>query len=282
MLLSKQLGGGILQHHAARSQLQRLHHLLLFHRRRQQDDAHRASRAPARVQVAQRIEPSVVRHGQIEQKNVGLDLGGQFHRLEAVAGFAHHFHVAFRFEQAPQPVAENRVIVGNHNAYGMNAFIHGWPIHSWPIGGGRSVVGLSIVVRSAIGLSVAGLPVVGLSVVVLSMIRLSRRRNPYFQPCAVSRSRFYREFARQQAYSFPDHRRPLACRLQFRIRQPSGKRKSLAIVLYRQLQITRPLRQPYQHMVRATVLAHVHQALLHNARQFPADLSAPDPRAPVR
>ena len=62
----------------------------------------------------------MVRHGQVEQKNVGLDLGRQFHRLEAVAGFAHHFHIAFRFQQAPQSVAENRVIVGNHNAYGMS------------------------------------------------------------------------------------------------------------------------------------------------------------------
>src|SRR5208282_4831044 len=102
------------------------------------------------------------------------------------------------------------------------------------------------------------------------MIGLSRRRNSDFQPCAVTRSRFYREFGCQQAYSFPDHRRSLARRLQFRIRQPSGKRKSLTVILHRQLQIARPLRQSYQHMLRSTVFAHIHQTFLHNARQFPA------------
>src|SRR5208337_2056603 len=51
----------------------------------------------------------------------------------AVAGFAYHLHIAFRFQQAPQSVAENGVIVSNHNAYGMNAFIRCWPIHRWPI-----------------------------------------------------------------------------------------------------------------------------------------------------
>jgi len=61
--LEQQLRGGILQHHAARSQLQRFYHLLLFHRRGQQDDAHRPRAACAGAQVAQRFEPSVVRHG---------------------------------------------------------------------------------------------------------------------------------------------------------------------------------------------------------------------------
>src|SRR5208282_1002752 len=87
---------------------------------------------------AQRFQPSVVRHSEIEQKNVRLNLRRQFHRLEAVASFAHYLHILFRFQQTPQPVAKNGVIVGNHNAYGMSSlihcwFIHCWPIHCWPI-----------------------------------------------------------------------------------------------------------------------------------------------------
>src|ERR1039458_190233 len=104
------------------------------------------------------------------------------------------------------------------------------------------------------------------------MFGLPRWRNPYFQPCSVSWGRFYREFARQQAHSFPNHPRPYSSRLQFGIRQPSRKRKSLAIVLHRQLQSPRPGRQPYQDMLRSAVFAHVHQTLLHNACQFPAGL----------
>ena len=72
----------------------------------------------------------MVRHGKIEEKNVGLDLLGQFDRLEAITGFAHYFHVAFRFQQAPQPVAENGMIVGNHNANGMDSFIHNGSIRN--------------------------------------------------------------------------------------------------------------------------------------------------------
>src|ERR1039458_2477091 len=104
------------------------------------------------------------------------------------------------------------------------------------------------------------------------MFGLPRWRNPYFQPCSVSWGRFYREFARQQAHSFPNHPRPYSSRLQFGIRQPSRKRKSLAIVLHRQLQSPHPGRQPYQDMLRSAVFAHVHQTLLHNACQFPAGL----------
>src|ERR1035438_904642 len=103
------------------------------------------------------------------------------------------------------------------------------------------------------------------------MIGLSRRWNSDFQPRAVPRSRFYREFARHKSHSFADHRRALPRRLQFRVGEPARKGKSFAVVLNRQLQITRALRESYQHMMRSTVLAHIHQALLDDARQFAAD-----------
>src|SRR5580700_3403725 len=75
-----------------------------------------------------------MRHRQIQQKDVGLDLGRHFHRFETVAGLTHDFHIAFRLQEAPQSVAENRVIVGNHDAYGMSALLHGRSISSWFIG----------------------------------------------------------------------------------------------------------------------------------------------------
>ena len=66
----------------------------------------------------------MVRHGQVEEENVGLDFGGKLYRLAAVAGFAHHFHVRLRFEQPSQAVAENRMIVGNDDADGTTLSIH--------------------------------------------------------------------------------------------------------------------------------------------------------------
>src|ERR1035437_10502809 len=104
------------------------------------------------------------------------------------------------------------------------------------------------------------------------MFGLPRWRNPYFQPHSVSWGRFYREFPPQPADFFPKPPPPYSSHLQFGIGQSSRKRKSLAIVLHRQLQIPRPVRQSYQQMVRSAVLAHVHQTLLHNPRQFPAHL----------
>src|ERR1700692_944600 len=120
--------------------------------------------------------------------------------------------------------------------------------------------------------SVVCLSVVCLSMVCFSMIRPSRRWNPDFQPGTVPRGRFYREFSGKQAHPFANYRRSFAGGFEFQMRQPSVKSKSLSIVFDRELQTTRALCKPHQHMVGSTVLAHVYQALLDNARQFAAAL----------
>src|SRR6202167_312244 len=134
---------------------------------------------------------------------------------------------------------------------------------------GRSKLGRSKLGRSKLGRLVCDLSRVDLSVD-LSMIGLPRGWNPYFQPRAVPRSRFYRELARQQSYSFPDHRRALAAGFQFRARERAGKRKPFAIIFHRQLQVARALRQAHQHMMRSAMLADVHQAFLHDTGQLAA------------
>src|SRR6266849_7694385 len=106
----------------------------------------------------------------------------------------------------------------------------------------------------------------------LSIVRLSCRWDAYLHSSTVSRVRFYRECARKQAHSFADHCRPLPRYRQLRLGQPSRERKSSPIVLYCQLEIARPLRQPYQDVPCSAVLANIDQTLLHNARQFPAHL----------
>src|ERR1700688_148520 len=104
--------------------------------------------------------------------------------------------------------------------------------------------------------------------VCFSMLRPSRRWNPNFQPGAVPWGRFYREFSRQQAHPFADHRRPFATRLEFLMGKPSRKAKTFSVVFAGQLQTTRSLGEAYQNMVRSTIHAHIDQALLHNAREF--------------
>src|SRR5277367_289358 len=104
------------------------------------------------------------------------------------------------------------------------------------------------------------------------MTTLSCRGHPDFRAGPMPGVRFYREFARQQPDTFVNHSWPFAAGLQFRVRHGSRERKSFAVVLNRELEISRALRQAHQHVMSATMLAHVDEALLHNAGQFAASL----------
>ena len=50
--------------------------------------------------AAEGVEPGMVRHGEIEQKNIWLDLGRQFHCFAAVGSFADYFHIRLSLKQA--------------------------------------------------------------------------------------------------------------------------------------------------------------------------------------
>ncbi len=119
--MSNKLRGGIFQHHAARAQLQRFDDLALFRRRGQQNHPHR-SRVRRHAQVAQGFQTRMLGHGQIEQKNVGLQLPRQLHRFGAIRGFPQNLQVCLRLQQPPQTVAENRMVVGNHKADWLRLF----------------------------------------------------------------------------------------------------------------------------------------------------------------
>src|ERR1017187_9462283 len=106
--LQKQIAGGLLQQHAARSQTHRAHHIAVVFRRRQDDHAGRKSVEIHLFEYAQTI---LLRHAQIEQENVRLQLSEHLRTLDAVGGLAHDLDVVRHFEQLAETVAENRVVV---------------------------------------------------------------------------------------------------------------------------------------------------------------------------
>ena len=64
------------------------------------------------VEFAEGFESGATRHRQVKQKNFGLKLARKIDGFHAITRFGHHFEAFFSFQQPPQPVAENRVIVG--------------------------------------------------------------------------------------------------------------------------------------------------------------------------
>src|SRR5215470_9798560 len=84
-------------------------------------------------------------------------------------------------------------------------------------------------------------------------------------------SRFYREFALNDSNSLLNHRRSSSLGVKLGVRQAALKRKTAPVILDHEVPfaIFRP--QPHNDMTGATVLAHVHQALLDYACDLAAD-----------
>src|SRR6266705_2885100 len=57
-------------------------------------------------------EAVFVRHAQIKQKNVGLELGEELNALRAVLRFADNGDVFVGIEKFPQAIAKDRVVIG--------------------------------------------------------------------------------------------------------------------------------------------------------------------------
>ena len=52
----------------------------------------------------------------------GLKCSRQFHRFGAVRSFSQNLEVGFGLEQPPQTVAEDRMVIGNHDANRLRFF----------------------------------------------------------------------------------------------------------------------------------------------------------------
>ena len=112
--LHDQVGSGLLQHDAAAAQLHGLHELVLVLGSRQDDDAGALVGLLQRLQGRQAVQ---VGHAEIEQQHVGIQLLDLLQHLAAVAGLAHHLEVVFQLEELLQPVANNRMVVGQDDPH---------------------------------------------------------------------------------------------------------------------------------------------------------------------
>ena len=124
--LQQQLRGGILQHHAASPQLQSFDNLFLLGGSGQKNHANRMRRTGAHF--TQRFEARHARHGQVQKHDVGLQLAGHPHRFGSVAGFANHLEIGFRLQKTAQAIAKNRMVIRNHNSYGLGSSIIHTPL----------------------------------------------------------------------------------------------------------------------------------------------------------
>ena len=78
-----------------------------------------------RGQRPQGVEARGPWHGEVQQQDVGLHLASQAHGVEAVGRLAHHLEAPVVLEEAPQPLAEDGVIVGDHDSDDLGRWGHG-------------------------------------------------------------------------------------------------------------------------------------------------------------
>ncbi len=105
----KKVSGGLLQHHAACAETHGANNVAIVFRRGQNDNA-RGQRIE--INFFEHGEAVFVRHAQIKQKNVGLELGEELNALRAVLRFADNGDVFVGIEKFPQAIAKDRVVIG--------------------------------------------------------------------------------------------------------------------------------------------------------------------------
>jgi hypothetical protein len=116
--LEQEIGGGGLQDHPRRPELQGLDDLRLLDTRGQQDDPD--GRGGGR-ELGQGVHPRHAGHGEVEKEDVGLQLLGEPDRLLAAAGLPDHGEAALRFEERAQALAEDRMVVRDEHTNRLRA-----------------------------------------------------------------------------------------------------------------------------------------------------------------
>ena len=66
--------------------------------------------------AARGLDAVQLRHGDIHHHHVGLQLGGQFQRLAAIAGLADDLHIGLLGKDHLEPPPHHRVVVSQQNA----------------------------------------------------------------------------------------------------------------------------------------------------------------------
>src|SRR5882672_2923859 len=92
------------------------------------------------------------------------------------------------------------------------------------------------------------------------------RGNADFQPGSFTGTRFYREFALYETYSFFYYPWTFSGRFHLVLRHAARKIKATSVVFDGQLARTIGCAQPYEHVFGLAVLPHVDQSFLRDAR----------------
>jgi len=105
----QKIGGGLLEHHAARAEAHGADHVAIIFGGGENNDA-RGQRIE--IDFFEDGEAVFIGHAQIEQKNVGLELGEELDALGAVLRFADDGDFFVGIEKLAKTFAENRVVIG--------------------------------------------------------------------------------------------------------------------------------------------------------------------------
>jgi hypothetical protein len=105
----QEISGGLLQHHAPCAETHGANNVAIVFRRRQNDDA-RGQRIE--IDFLENGQAILIRHAQVEEKNVGLELGEELDTLRAVLGLSDDGDIFVGIEKLPQAIAKDRVVIG--------------------------------------------------------------------------------------------------------------------------------------------------------------------------
>src|SRR5260370_3635872 len=110
----QKVSSGLFQYDTARAKTHGANNVAIIFRSGQYDDA-----PPERIKVdfLEPPEAVLIRHAQVEQKNIGLELGEQFDALRAVLRFADNGDVFVGIEQFPKAIAKDRMVIGYYDPY---------------------------------------------------------------------------------------------------------------------------------------------------------------------
>jgi hypothetical protein len=106
--LQKQITGRLLEHHAPRAQAHGTDHVAVIFGGCEHDHARGQG---IEVHFREDAEAVLLRHPQIEQQDIGLELVQHLYTLVAVRGFAHYGDIISTFEELSQSVSEYCMVV---------------------------------------------------------------------------------------------------------------------------------------------------------------------------
>ena len=107
--LHQEIGGRLLQNDAACAEAHGANYIAIVFRRRQNNDARGQS---IEIDFLENSEAVFIRHAQVEEKNIGLELGEELDALRAVLRFADDGDIFVGIEKFPQAIAKDRVVIG--------------------------------------------------------------------------------------------------------------------------------------------------------------------------